>query len=271
MLCYVALTFAISWGYYGIYSAIQSHGVALVHFQIVKQFSPAIAAVALIAFTQGTAGLGAVAHRALGMGVGIVWLLLSLVFEPMLFSGIIVSYWISVTDLTGQNLSALATCLYSSVGVFLIGLFRWGLSEEIGWRGWMLPHLQRAYSPLASALIMFIVVTLWHLNPSELRSIAVVREGIHVYGSYPDLVERLIITIPITMLMNFIFNRTGGSLLAMMVFHSASNTSYFALLGAFPEVNSSFFKAGFLAMLMLMTPVLAYLLFKRGKSVAGRD
>jgi membrane protease YdiL (CAAX protease family) len=39
-----------------------------------------------------------------------------------------------------------------------------GLMEEIGWRGFLLPHLLKRYSPLASTLLLGIVIWggLWH-------------------------------------------------------------------------------------------------------------
>jgi len=263
VLSYCLLTFAVSWGYYGIYLLTQSDRVTYVHPLIVKQFSPAIAGLFLLGLSGGSSALGSLFRNALNWRVGWRWLLLSLLAEPLLFSGIILAYWAAHNQLNFNNAFTLFATPGAAFGVFLVGLIRWGFSEEVGWRGWLLPKLLSRYSPLTASLVISVIVTLWHLNPNELASLAVVRESPYLPGSYPDLVERLIITIPFTMLMNVIFIRSGGSLLAMMIFHSASNTSYFALREQFPELTSEFCKAGFLLCLTILGVTLPFLLRNR--------
>ena len=45
---------------------------------------------------------------------------------------------------------------------FLFGFIFGPLGEEAGWRGYLLPHLLRQYSPLVSSLILGLISALWH-------------------------------------------------------------------------------------------------------------
>lgn len=45
---------------------------------------------------------------------------------------------------------------------YLVMVFQGGGLEEIGWRGYALPFLQKRYNPLRSSLILAVIWTLWH-------------------------------------------------------------------------------------------------------------
>jgi membrane protease YdiL (CAAX protease family) len=46
--------------------------------------------------------------------------------------------------------------------MFLRNLFFTSFSEEPGWRGYLLPHLQRRFSPLFASLLVWLPWALWH-------------------------------------------------------------------------------------------------------------
>ena len=99
---------------------------------------------------------------------------------------------------------------------FLHGLlFAGGINEESGWRGFALPLLQRRYSPLAAALVVWVFWALWHL-PMDLAS----RDG-----AVSILMNRGVLNAIWSVLFMWVFNRTKGSLLAPALFHPAMNTS----------------------------------------------
>jgi len=87
-------------------------------------------------------------------------------------------------------------------------------------------------------LILEVVTTLWHIHPNSLPEIASSRAGACIAGYFPEVVERLIITIPITLVITYIYNNTKGSLLVMMIFYSASNTLYFWVAETFGVVQT---------------------------------
>jgi uncharacterized protein len=90
------------------------------------------------------------------------------------------------------------------------------LGEEPAWRGYAVPQLQARRSPLASGLVLGLLVALWHLPLVVTGQLAAVG---------------LPITFAITLVYVWLFNRTGGSVLVVMVFHIAQGTVSYAALG----------------------------------------
>jgi membrane protease YdiL (CAAX protease family) len=92
--------------------------------------------------------------------------------------------------------------------------------EEPGWRGMLLPQLQRKYSPLVASLILWFPWMLWHA-PLDLTG--------GMAHSIPMWLEiRVGALVAQAILMAWIYDRSGGSLLPVVLFHAAMNT--FALV-----------------------------------------
>jgi hypothetical protein len=85
------------------------------------------------------------------------------------------------------------------------------LGENPGWQGFALPGLQGSgYSPLLATMILAPLVSLWHLplffwEPGGLRPSV--------------LVGGLVTTVAATFFYNRLFNRTGGSVLLVILAH----------------------------------------------------
>jgi membrane protease YdiL (CAAX protease family) len=91
-----------------------------------------------------------------------------------------------------------------------------GVTEEPGWRGFLLPHLQLRMSPLFASLIVWIFWALWHL-PLDLDG--------DIGSSYTAyFANRFLLLLPLTVIMTWLYNRSRGSLLAPALFHTAFNT-----------------------------------------------
>jgi membrane protease YdiL (CAAX protease family) len=153
---------------------------------------------------------------------------------------------------------------------FVIGLFRWGVAEEIGWSGWMLPKLQKKMSPYLAAMVLAFVTTIWHINPdSFISELFIFKEGTYLWGYYSKTAEQLVISIPITLVTVYIYNNTKGSLLAMILFHSASNSSYFWVKGTFGIVETEFYRAAFLIALVVLMILFSILVLNQKKKVTS--
>jgi membrane protease YdiL (CAAX protease family) len=106
-------------------------------------------------------------------------------------------------------------------GIYLFVL-AWGTvwgggQEDLGWRGFMLPLLQDRYSALASSLAVGVAWAGWHLplflNPAT------------THGGWP-LTQQLLWIVSIlagSVLWTWMYNSTGGSVLAVAVFHAGIN------------------------------------------------
>ena len=92
-----------------------------------------------------------------------------------------------------------------------------GGQEELGWRGFMLPVLQERYSALASSLVVGVAWAGWHL-PLFLNATT-------THGGWP-LSQQLVwfgTILAGSVLWTWMYNGTGGSVLAVAVFHAGIN------------------------------------------------
>ena len=92
--------------------------------------------------------------------------------------------------------------------------------EEPGWRGFLLPHLQQRFSPLLASLLGWFPWALWHA-PLDFH-----RPFRFTLVNY--ILIRVVFLIPITIILTWLYNRSGANLLTVIIFHSAMN--------AFPSV-----------------------------------
>lgn len=99
---------------------------------------------------------------------------------------------------------------------FLYNFIYGGLSEEPGWRGFVLPRLQAKFSPFVSSLILGVLWAVWH---------APARFGGIEAKSVSDTVVEWILLILVSVIFTWLFNRTGGSILSTAMVHPAMNTT----------------------------------------------
>jgi membrane protease YdiL (CAAX protease family) len=91
--------------------------------------------------------------------------------------------------------------------------------EEIGWRGYALPRLTQRFGLGAASVILGVVWAAWHLPLFYI--LATTTTG----GSFPFY---LITVTAISVALGWLYARTNGSLLLVMVLHStANNTPHF--------------------------------------------
>ena len=92
-------------------------------------------------------------------------------------------------------------------------LFGGGL-EEPGWRGFVLPRLLKRFSPLGSSLILAVIWAFWHWPIFWFG----------YFGGGPFGVFGFALGVaPLAILLTAVFNRSGGSLLAVVLLHTSVN------------------------------------------------
>ncbi len=129
--------------------------------------------------------------------------------------------------ITGQSLLSFYQAFLTSESlknlplVLLATAFYGGpLGEESGWRGFALPRLQKHFDPLLASVYLGLIWGFWHLP-------------LHVTGYYDaafgnaitGLVMRAFTTIPLTIIFTWLYNRSKGNLLVLVVLHTAVNVT----------------------------------------------
>ena len=95
--------------------------------------------------------------------------------------------------------------------VFFVG----GGNEELGWRGFALPRLQRSYSALVASLLIGVGWFAWHLPLFLVAGSSQAGVPVYYYG---------LAVVALSVVFTWLYNETGGSVLLTMVLHASVNT-----------------------------------------------
>ena len=90
------------------------------------------------------------------------------------------------------------------------------LGEEPGWRGFALPRLQDACGALAGSSFLGVMWALWHLP--------LFWSGVWTPPTVANIVMFIVMITLLTIVMAWVFNNAGGSLLITMLMHASFNT-----------------------------------------------
>jgi CAAX protease family protein len=106
------------------------------------------------------------------------------------------------------------------------------LAEELGWRGFALPILQRRFRPIVSSLILGAVWTFWH-TPMFFFPGAAIPSFLDV--TWYSVLLYLVQITAVSVLLTTLFNNTGGSVPLAILLHATFNAARNALFSALPE------------------------------------
>jgi membrane protease YdiL (CAAX protease family) len=104
---------------------------------------------------------------------------------------------------------------------FAYNLLFAAVQEEPGWRGFLLDRMQYRFSPLASSLLVWLPWALWHGPLDYFRPVP--------FTLTVWLLLRVIFMIPLSIILTWFYNRSGGSIQTTAVFHAGMNTFPFVL------------------------------------------
>jgi hypothetical protein len=194
---FVILTYLLSW-----WSAPFANG------QIIP-YGPAVAAVIVLAVTSGRSGLRGLWHRITSWRVAWYWYVIG---PGMVASFTVGAYVLNL--LLGASVTNPPQL--PSAGLLLELLLLGGLWEEPGWSGYALPKLQERFARHSNGAVIATLVT------SVLRSIWHLPLLIYGHIYWFDI---LFFSFAIQIMISWLFNRSGGSVLIVMVYHFASNVS----------------------------------------------
>jgi len=207
---YLLITFGITWGIIALYIFLPDQTVSLFGqitgnhpLFFLATYSPAIAALGIILMKVRWNGTKRFLGRMLLWRAPAPWYLFILLGVPAMF------YLGAMYK--GLTLSELFPV--SSLGVYLVSLLLFAIKgpvEEIGWRGYALPMLQRKMSPFFAAIIVGIVWGFWHLPAFFLSGVPQ-----SAWSFMPFFVG----TIALSIFATGLFNASRGSILLPALLH----------------------------------------------------
>ena len=258
---YFVLTFAVSWGVPGVGIALASMFPGFpfslemyTPFYYIAVWAPAIAALIVIGRSAGAAAVKSYLKQMLDWRLGARWWLFALVGIPaMYFGGALVEATILRTpDAISWHEGAWLPLL----GAFLMRATA-GPVEELGWRGFAQPVLQRRFSPVRTLIIIAFVHAIWHA-PAFLIGFA--SDTHFATGlSFPVAMARFALGIVfITIFMNVAYNATGGRVTSAFLIHWMLNGVY-PWEGTADLMSGQVIVTGIVAVVMLLSPAKRWL------------
>jgi membrane protease YdiL (CAAX protease family) len=177
---------------------------------ILIAYAPSLAALCTAGFLPGAGGVGWLLRQIGKWRVGIQWYALALVGPLVLvllanvislaLGGALPHPWLAFPELG------------SALGPLIAG----SLGEEIGWRGFAQPLLQKRYSIFWASVIIGVLWATWHLWPA-------LAPGGLAHFTYLDVVQTYVRLIATAVIYGWIYNSTRGSLLLVMLAHAGHN------------------------------------------------
>jgi uncharacterized protein len=189
---------------------------------------PTLAAFIMTATTEGRAGVRRLLGRLVLWRVGIRWYLFALLGVPLIM---LVGTMVYSGNLPRLGALGGPSYLLGYLGTFALVVVLGGpLFEEIGWRGFALPRMERLHGPLLASLILGVLWALWHLPEFLVPSWAASSGGGGLVGITLFTLTALTFTIVIT----WVFNNTRASLLVAILFHASIDAFTIPLAAMFP-------------------------------------
>lgn len=227
---FLLVTFIISWSLIILYSLGQAE---LIKFQLPKtflilfaQFGPLFAVLILVGLFQGKLHLKNIFKRTINFRVGIRWYLFVILLYPIIFLiSFLINYLLGGYVPDFPNDGSIIKLVGNFFIMLILGLVFGGLSEEIGWRGFMLTKLQTFSNPLIASIVIAFFWTIWHLEPDFLVELFTSGWNAFFEQALPIFGKRFLETLPLTVMMTYVYNSTRGNLLLMIIMHSASNAA----------------------------------------------
>ncbi len=202
-------------------------------------WGPLIAAFTVTFLEDGSKGVRRLARKGLDFRFGIGWYLVIFLLFPVLIGGALLLATVSGEPV--PELVALADPVSIPIAFVYILFLGGPLQEEFGWRGYALEHLQEEWSALASSIVLGLIWGGWHLPLFFMP-----RQEFYYQRPIWGLV---LSTTLVSILFTWLYNNTGRSILAALLFHTMFNLSHYL----FPTLGSD--RASLLLFLLLFITV----------------
>ncbi|MFT8363173.1 MAG: type II CAAX endopeptidase family protein [Sporolactobacillus sp.] len=215
LIIYLVITFLVTWIFWGIsFTSNTLNGP----FRIMGSFLPSIMSIIFIGYANGFNGIKKLFKTLTIWKVSpffyafiFLYTAVSLYLPSFICSIIGLNYKIHMNNhISSFPLTSPLTILTC---FFAVMIFGGPVGEELGWRGFVLPKLQKKFNPFISSIILGVIWAGWHIPFFYF----------HISGYNVSFVSYLLETIWLTILFTWLYNNTKGSLLIIILFHSFDN------------------------------------------------
>ena len=224
LLAFFSLVFALSIPLWLIGAATGLQLVPGLPVSALMAFCPLIAAAILVYRKDGTAGVSALLRRSFDYDriAAKVWYLPIFLLVPgLLVAAYGLMRWLQM-PLPEPRFSALGAL------VLFVVFFVAGLGEEVGWSGYATDPLQKRWNALAASLVLGAVRAAWHIVPL-----------LQAHRALAWIAWWCLGTLGLRVLTVWIYNNTGRSVFATILFHDVCNVGWLL----FPNGGSHYVRA----------------------------
>ena len=157
IITFFVSSYALSWSAWPVWA------LGFYPISPVFSFGPFLAALVVLAITNGKSGVGGLLRRMVRWRVGLRWYAVALLLPAALaLAATVLNVLLGAPVPSSAELGGWSGLLL----VFFVSLLIPGLGgawEEPGWRGFALPRLQSGRSALFASLILGVLIAGWHL------------------------------------------------------------------------------------------------------------
>lgn len=214
-LLFFLLAFGITWGALLPFVVMPAEQLRLAPWLfplvLIGKYGPSLAGVLLASRVGGEAGLRDLFGRLVPRSVG--WTAFALALP--LATAAAATGWVLYlgTPAGPRDLDRLIVFAPFVARKFLFG---GGLGEELGWRGFALPRMQRRMHPLAASVLLGAAWAAWHWPAFHVE--ASDKQGDSFAMFFAGVMS-------LSVIFTWVYNRSGGNLFTCALLHAAFNAS----------------------------------------------
>lgn len=123
-----------------------------------------------------------------------------------------------------SNMALLTSKEYPNTSLvlfFVYNLLFFGFGEEVGWRGFALPHMQRVMKPIPAVLLLTVLWAAWHWPLFLYRPGYISMDIAGAAGWLASLLTG-------SVLLSWMYNKSNGSILVCAIFHATVDIAFTA-------------------------------------------
>lgn len=261
ILTFILLSFFISWilgvAWAIVMSEVQSNDYVT---DFLMRSGPSLAGLLTAFLIAGSSGIKNILRSAIKVRAPLSVYLFGVLTPPIIIFGTFIALGYQI-DYSATTFGTIVTVLLTQIALnaFLGG----GITEELGWRGFMLPKLMEKHSALVASFYVAIPWLLWHLPAFALAD----------KSSSDPLVPFIFITFALSIIYTWIYLRSNGSTFMAILTHGSLNGSFYALVELYPDATSAAsFQPGYDSVVAAIWIAVAFaLIVITGKKLGSRN